>query len=271
MAPCPSSELLWSTARSKISRPVVQCAPSWSWASVDGEISPKWCPSSLQGSITTIYRNVVPVSLSALYGSINSVISYLKVEGQMKEFGWAQFRQYLKERRFEDEQYSEDWPAKFCGYPDVGCSQADASESIPIDKGGRIRIRGLIVLEHPIRGLILVPAGANGFRRAGVFFRLCGSGPLGFETRSRHHNCMNPILATHIYGKCGPFLELINNVMVSSSPRASYAFVQSSSSSASSLRGKKWRLWVTPRRLARSRNTTKATDNVSCVPLHGAK
>jgi len=82
----PPSELLWSTARSNISRPAVQRAPSWSWASVSGEISHKWCPSSLQGSITILYCNVVPVSLSAPYGSINPVISYLKVEGRMKEF-----------------------------------------------------------------------------------------------------------------------------------------------------------------------------------------
>ena len=91
--------------------------------------------------------------------------------------------QTILERAAAQRQYSADWPARFRGYPDVGCSQADAAESIPVDKGGRIRTWGLIVLEHPIRGLILVPAVANCFRRAGVFFRFCGSGPLGFETR----------------------------------------------------------------------------------------
>jgi hypothetical protein len=53
------SELLWSTARPNISRPAVQRAPSWSWASVGGEISYKWCPSSLQCSITILYCNVI--------------------------------------------------------------------------------------------------------------------------------------------------------------------------------------------------------------------
>ena len=103
-------------------------------------------------------------------------------EGQMKEFGWTQSRQYLKERRFEDEQHLADWPTNSAGTP-VGCSQADTPENIPTDKEGRIWVWGLIALEHPIRELILVPAGANCFRRVGAFFRLWRSGLLGFETR----------------------------------------------------------------------------------------
>lgn len=179
------SELLWSTARSDISRPAVQRAPSWSWASVDGEISHKWCPRSIHCALVVLECRVTPVSLSAPYGSINPVLSYLKVKGEMKKFEWSQDRQILMA-------WTDD---RFPGCLPLGRSQADADEIIPsfeirredadktISTYDAIRytptfetrktlVWGLIVTQYPTRGLLLVPVAGDCFRRVGVFFRL---------------------------------------------------------------------------------------------------
>lgn len=63
------------------------------------------------------------------------MLSYLKIEGQMKEFGWTQSRQYLKERRFGDEQYSADWPITSAGTPMlVAPKQMQLKTYLPIRK-----------------------------------------------------------------------------------------------------------------------------------------
>jgi hypothetical protein len=53
----------------------------------------------------------------------------------MKEFGWTQSRQYLKERRSEDEQYSADWSTNSAGTPMlVAPKQMQPKTYLPIRK-----------------------------------------------------------------------------------------------------------------------------------------
>ena len=90
------SELLWSTTRSDISRPARQRAPSWSWASVDGEINHNWCDIN-GGGITIIECRISPVSPHFPYGSVDPLLCSLKVRGDTKRFFWSEDKRFLCE------------------------------------------------------------------------------------------------------------------------------------------------------------------------------
>jgi hypothetical protein len=168
------SDLLWSAARSDISRPTVQRAPSWSWAAVDGEISHKWIPTSFRDPATVLDCRATPVSLSAPYGAINPTLSaYLKVQGFMKQFRWDKTKQNLYESTNDEETNTAIY---------VGRTHADADEKLPRDEESWISVWALVIVQGPTRGLMLVPVREGYFRRVGLFYRLWGEGLEGFET-----------------------------------------------------------------------------------------
>jgi hypothetical protein len=90
-----TSELLWSSRRSDISRPPVKRAPSWSWAAVDGEISHDWCPLDHAGILGIITCQVPPISDSSPFGTVDLTKSQLKVEGALGRFCWTKDKRYI--------------------------------------------------------------------------------------------------------------------------------------------------------------------------------
>ncbi|KAF2500607.1 HET-domain-containing protein [Lophium mytilinum] len=167
-------DLLWSSARSDISRPTVHRAPSWSWAAVDGEVSYKWCPTSFSDPAIVIDCRATPASLDAPYGALNPTLSaYLKIQGLMKRFKCGTTRQRLIEvATIEDPTNA----------THIGRAQGDADEKLPVDEYGWSYVWALVVVENPMRGLLLVPVREGYYRRVGLFYRLWGEGLEGFET-----------------------------------------------------------------------------------------
>ncbi|KAF2197480.1 HET-domain-containing protein [Delitschia confertaspora ATCC 74209] len=161
---CLPSELLWSKVRSDISRPPLQRAPSWSWASVDGEINHNWCPNHSTTSLTIIDCRAVPVSTISTYSSVDPLLCVLKIRGQMMQFLWTEDRKYLMNLGGP----SHSWVGRTHGDADEPCQLQH-----PNDSTSKYYVVWALVVTHPsTRGLILNQIGENTFKRVRMFFRL---------------------------------------------------------------------------------------------------
>jgi hypothetical protein len=113
---CLRSDLMWSSKRSDISRPTVARAPSWSWASVDGEITHDWCPPPLAGALEILECCAPPLSVASPFGSIDPLKSILRVRGELGKFYWRKDRQYIFTLPPEPDDWMEGWDENK-GYP----------------------------------------------------------------------------------------------------------------------------------------------------------
>jgi hypothetical protein len=167
-------ELMWCTTRADITRPVVQRAPSWSWAAVDGEVHHEWCLVALGPRCPQVLRCVAPpVSRASPFGAVDAKACVLSVEADMALLYWHDDRRRIFARRPEQGEMSDD--------QEIGRSQADALERG--ERGGRMEVWALLVQEEPCRGLLLVEADEGRFRRVGVFYRIWELGACRFERR----------------------------------------------------------------------------------------
>jgi hypothetical protein len=162
------SELMWCSTRSDITRPIVQRAPSWSWVSVDGEVHHDWCAVGLgPGSPRIISCAAPPTSRSSPFGSVIPEQCMLTLEAYIGEVSWGLNRKVI----YKCSDHSDE----------IGRSQADAIEvgRTALDT----EVWALLVQEDPCRGLLLVKADENLFRRVGVFYRIWDLEAVGFERR----------------------------------------------------------------------------------------
>lgn len=104
------SELLWSPKRSDISRPLVPRAPSWSWASVDGEITHDWCPKPLEGDYDVLKCEAPPLSESAPFGAVDPSKSRLCLYGLLGQFYWTKERDRVFLLPPAPDDWFTDWP-----------------------------------------------------------------------------------------------------------------------------------------------------------------
>jgi hypothetical protein len=161
------SDLMWCSERSAITRPYVQQAPSWSWASVDGEVHYNWCSTGTDTFAPRVeFCHVTPVSLASPHGHVDPTRSVLQITGQAARVFWRDTdRQYVhsatEEFRHEDG----------VSYTKVGATHADAAESLPT-VGSATPLWVLPIVRNPIRGLLLYQVGDSTFRRVGLVTRL---------------------------------------------------------------------------------------------------
>lgn len=168
------SELMWCSTRSDITRPVVQRAPSWSWAAVDGEIHHNWCPTALDsGSPRIINCTTAPTSRSSPFGSVEPQQCMLRLRGYLAEVYWYRDRKRLYPWKPD--------AADFQDLPEIGRSQADALEVSTHGTG--IKAWALLIQNDPYRGLLLVHVDGDKFRRVGIFYRIWETDACQFEQR----------------------------------------------------------------------------------------
>jgi hypothetical protein len=194
-----TSELMWSSIRSDISRPQVLRAPSWSWASVDGEVSHDWSSLHDVDALRVLECHVSALNISSPFGEVDPLRSTLKVEGEIAPLYWREDKKYIYRVARAAITGAEE-------NVDVGRTHADAAEKIPwtvleMRKGNRqgaietedvevmpvwalmvMRVRGSA---GSCRGLVLVKAdgGDEIYRRVGIFFRCWQEAECAFEKR----------------------------------------------------------------------------------------
>lgn len=169
------SELLWCSNRSDITRPTVQRAPSWSWASVDGEINHKWCPVDMGYNFMKIVScQVTPVSALSPFGRVDPRRSMLQVDSDIAPVYWD----VATEKLFR---MASDEPGGGEKRVDIGRAQADAFEDI-LGTGTPL-VWAMVVVRQPLRGLLLSEVGDDIFRRVGIFFRVSNERCCQFERK----------------------------------------------------------------------------------------
>ncbi|KAH8724540.1 heterokaryon incompatibility protein-domain-containing protein [Phaeosphaeriaceae sp. PMI808] len=148
------SELMWCSQRSDITRPPVRRAPTWSWASVDGEITHDWCLMAQDADASTVIGcHIAPTSKSSPFGSVNPLQCALRIECKLIKAYWGSDGKYV-------------YSAKD-GWERVGRTIADAlEENLQID------VWVLPITKTPIRGLLLVSVGGDVYRRVGLVTRM---------------------------------------------------------------------------------------------------
>lgn len=179
------SELFWSPKRSDITRPVVPRAPSWSWASVDSEITHDWCPQPLAGDFDILHCEAPPLFESAPFGAVNTSKSRLCLSGLLGQFYWTKERDHLFLLPPEPEDWVFDWPE---GIPKmryreiVASTIPDAEETIPTVETGDgnedMVVWAFMMTRYPARALLLARVNdedENVFRRVGIVYRFDNS------------------------------------------------------------------------------------------------
>lgn len=164
------SELMWCSNRSDITRPLVRRAPSWSWASVDGEIHHNWCRSDISPDAPEIIEcHIAPISQASPFGSIDTTRCVLRIKGKLIKAFWHESKRYVS---LPLTRYTQNNPVtgveeEVEEFSSAGKTQADAIEIIhPTD------VWILPVTTHPIRGLLLAHVEGNVYRRVGLVLRL---------------------------------------------------------------------------------------------------
>lgn len=181
------SELMWCSNRSDITRPIVSRAPSWSWASIDGEVHHSWCPSGIHAEAPKIIEcRIALVSNSSPFGPVNPAQSILRIRGTLIKAIWEENREYiavvaidtpinpkardevkiLQSDPFEDFQSARAPQPMFFGRRD-GRTHADALEDYPPKE-----VWVLPITKDPIRGLLLAHVEHDRYRRVGLVLRL---------------------------------------------------------------------------------------------------
>lgn len=160
------SELMWCSNRSDITRPLAQRAPSWSWASVDGEIHHKWCEISPDPTVTIIECHITPVSHSSSFGLVDPTRTFLRVRCALIEASWQSDRQYISTLQKRTPKYHGRDEERGT-FTRAGRTQADALESNVPDE-----VWILPLSREPVRGLILVRVENEVYRRVGLVLRL---------------------------------------------------------------------------------------------------
>jgi hypothetical protein len=163
-------DLMWCSNRSGISRPVAQRAPSWSWASVDGEVHHNWCPL-INGEYAAHveYCYTTPVLLSSPFGRIDTTRSALRITGELTPVIWLGDRKYIYVTMPVEQV---DGTTGVRTAPEdmlvrVGRTQADAMETLPAE-GGYTTVWVLPIMKEPTRGLLLLHLRDDEYRRVGL-------------------------------------------------------------------------------------------------------
>jgi hypothetical protein len=158
------SELMWCSDRSDITRPLVQRAPSWSWASVDGEVHHNWCPDNRVSYAPFVeHCYTTPVSLASPYGHVDTTRSVLRLRSEIARVAWCADKQYIHNTAPQ---------AKTDHYRTrVGTVQPDAADELPVLDGKTI-VWVLPIVTNPIRGLLLYQVDNSEFRRVGLVTRM---------------------------------------------------------------------------------------------------
>jgi hypothetical protein len=159
------SELMWCSNRSDITRPLAQRAPSWSWASIDGEIHHKWCPVELGPNAPEVLEcHISPVSQSSPFGTIETTRCILRLKGLLIKAFWNENRQYVAKvsrKSLERENGTLTAP-----YKTVGLTHADAADE------NTEEVWVFPIMRTPVRGLLLAHVHDDVYRRVGLVLRM---------------------------------------------------------------------------------------------------
>lgn len=162
------SELMWCSTRSDISRPLTHRAPTWSWASVDGEIHHDWCAKSGRSILPNLIEcRVTPASPSSPFGPVIPEMCSLRISTSLISVIWQGDRKYISV-----ETHKRKWPGNDEYDQEkilqkVGLTQADAlEESLPTE------VWVLPITIWPVRGLLLEHVQHDTYRRVGLVLRL---------------------------------------------------------------------------------------------------
>jgi hypothetical protein len=199
------SELMWCSNRSDITRPLAQRAPSWSWASVDGEVHHNWCPNDSDVTALKIIEcRIALVSQSSSFGPVDPTRCILRVKGTLIKAVWEEDRQHISVVSFDtpvspkvrDTVFARGGPAQSVSSevtrlgevppPRItdrrdGRTHADALEDYPPKE-----VWVLPITKDPIRGLLLAHVENDRYRRIGLVLRLWAEDlqPWGTEVRT---------------------------------------------------------------------------------------
>jgi hypothetical protein len=167
-------ELMWCSVRADISRPVARRAPSWSWASVDGEVHHNWCPTTVGSDAPKIVRcDIRLVSDSSPFGPVDASRCVLHIEGKLIKAFWQSDRKYIstvigyRMTTNSETGESEEVDIYREAYTEGGRAHADAIES---DSLAEVWV--LPITMEPVRGLLLAHVEGNTYRRVGLVSRL---------------------------------------------------------------------------------------------------
>lgn len=163
-------ELMWCSVRTDISRPLARRAPSWSWASVDGEVHHNWCPSKVGSDAPKIIKcDIQLVSESSPFGPVDASRCVLHVESKLIRAFWERDRTYISiivgYRMATNSETGKDKEVGKWG--ERGRTHADAFESDPPKE-----VWVLPITTDPVRGLLLARVEGDTYRRVGLVSRL---------------------------------------------------------------------------------------------------
>jgi hypothetical protein len=164
------SELMWCSVRSDITRPLVRRAPSWSWASVDGEIHHNWCPLDAGANAPRVLAcHITPVSNSSPFGPIDTTRCVLRLEGRLIKAFWQGDKRYIstvQTRHLQSNTYTGEY-YELEVHSRAGRVQADALEDDVLKE-----VWVFPITSNPIRGLLLAHVEGNTYQRVGLVLRL---------------------------------------------------------------------------------------------------
>ncbi|KAF2827622.1 HET-domain-containing protein [Ophiobolus disseminans] len=159
------SELMWCSNRSDISRPLAQRAPTWSWASVDGEIHHNWCPVDPGPHAPKIIEcHITPVLQASPFGPVDPNQCILRIQGNLIQAIWQEDRRYISTARAQ-RRINPNREDEF--YHRSGRTHADACED-----NWPTEVWVLPITKDPIRGLLLAHVERDVYRRVGLVLRL---------------------------------------------------------------------------------------------------
>lgn len=163
-------ELMWCSVRADISRTVARRAPSWSWASLDGEVHHNWCPTTVGSDASMVIRcDIRLVSDSSPFGPVDASRCVLHIESKLVKAFWQSDRKQISivigHRRTTNSETGESEEVDV--YNEAGRTHADAIESHSLAE-----VWVLPITSEPSRGLLLAHVEGNTYRRVGLVSRL---------------------------------------------------------------------------------------------------
>lgn len=167
-------ELMWCSVRDDISRSVVRRAPSWSWASVDGEVHHNWCPTTVGAVAPKIIKCDIRLASNASpFGPVDASRCVLHIESKLIKAFWQSDRKYIStvtgHRMITNSEAGEakEMDVHRESHTNGGRKHADALESDSLTE-----VLVLPITTDPIRGPLLAHVEGNTYRRVGLVSRL---------------------------------------------------------------------------------------------------
>jgi Heterokaryon incompatibility protein (HET) len=161
------NQLLWEVSpHTESSRPHQYRAPSWSWASVEGQVGFR---DIVESDNQKLLAKIMNAKVVTWHGDPTGTVlhGFIKVEGKLMSVPWAKTASETRQRKFSAKLTK----GYVTGYSDVSGEYFLPQESVCLPIQASLSLPGSKIFSATLEGLVLQPTGdmAGAYKRIGWF------------------------------------------------------------------------------------------------------